>query len=54
MKKNELKAILYDAKRVVADFKQYESIITGDLKDMEHCVSMIREKVTTALRNMED
>ncbi|QQZ58960.1 hypothetical protein JI735_19730 [Paenibacillus sonchi] len=53
MKKNELKPILLDAKRVVADFKQYESIITGDLKEMERCVSMIREKVGTALRNME-
>lgn len=53
MKKNELKPILHDAKRVVADFKQYESIVTGDLKDMERYVALIRNKVGEALRNME-
>ncbi|MFK4472596.1 hypothetical protein ABH897_002320 [Paenibacillus sp. RC73] len=54
LKKGELKAILEDAKRVVEDYKHYESIVTGDLRDMESKCQLIRFKVAAALKNMAE
>lgn len=54
LKKSELKAILEDAKRVVEDYKHYESIVTGDLRDMESKCQLIRFKVAAALKNMAE
>lgn len=54
LKKSQLKDILEDARGVVSDFKEYESIISGDLKDMENYVTLIRFKVAEALKNMAD
>ncbi|GIP08167.1 hypothetical protein J1TS5_03370 [Paenibacillus macerans] len=54
LKKNELKTILEDAKSVVSDYKEYESIVSGDLREMEACVALIREKIAVALTNMAD
>lgn len=54
LKKNELKAILEDAKTVVSNVKDYEAIVTGDLQEMEAYVALIREKVADALKNMAD
>ncbi|MNW45988.1 hypothetical protein D3C74_232650 [compost metagenome] len=54
LKKNELKAILEDAKSVVANFKDYEAIVSGNLQEMEAYVALIREKVADALTNMAD
>ncbi|MFJ2043909.1 DUF6744 family protein [Paenibacillus taichungensis] len=54
LKKNDLKAILEDAKNVVSNFKDYESIVTGNLQEMEAYVSLIRKRVADALANMAD
>ncbi|GIO42234.1 DUF6744 family protein [Paenibacillus apis] len=54
LKKNELKAILEDAKVIVSNVKDYEAIVTGDLQEMEEYVALIREKVASALTNMAD
>lgn len=54
LKKNELKAILEDAKVIVSNVKDYEAIVTGDLQEMEAYVALIREKVASALTNMAD
>lgn len=54
LKKNELKAILEDAKSVVSNYKDYEAIVTGDLQEMEAYVGLIREKIAVALANMAE
>ena len=54
LKKNDLKAILEDAKNVVSNFKDYESIVTGNLQEMEAYVALIRKRVADALANMAD
>lgn len=54
LKKNELKAILEDAKVIVSNVKDYEAIVTGNLQEMEAYVALIREKVASALTNMAD
>ncbi|WP_411347037.1 DUF6744 family protein [Paenibacillus sp. WLX2291] len=54
LKKSELKVILDDAKRIVEDYKQYESIVTGDLQSMDELCLLIRQNVATALQNMAD
>ncbi|WP_068786867.1 DUF6744 family protein [Paenibacillus phocaensis] len=54
LKKNELKAILEDAKAVVSNVKDYEAIVTGDLQEMKTYVALIRKKITDALTNMAD
>lgn len=50
--KGQMKELLDEAKRVAEDYKQYASIISDDLQQMEACVSLIREKVALALVNM--
>lgn len=54
LKKNDLKAILEDAKNVVSNFKDYEIIVTGNLQEMEAYVALIRKRVADALANMAD
>ncbi|GGI98201.1 DUF6744 family protein [Paenibacillus hunanensis] len=54
LRKAELKTLLDDAKRIVEDYKQYESIVTGDLKDMEQLCLSIRQNIAVALQNMAD
>ncbi|MDY7989888.1 DUF6744 family protein [Paenibacillus polymyxa] len=54
LRKGDLKVILDEAKRVVEDYKHYESIVTGDLRDMESKCQLIRQKVAAALKNMAD
>lgn len=50
--KGQVKELLDEAKRVAEDYKQYSSIVTGDLQGMELYVTQIREKVALALANM--
>lgn len=52
LKKGELKILLEEAKRIVEDVKNYESIVTGDLQEMDNLCQGIRENVATALQNM--
>ncbi|WIM38492.1 hypothetical protein PO903_17835 [Paenibacillus sp. PK4536] len=54
LKKTELKVILDDAKRIVEDCEQYETIMNGDLKSIEELCLLIRQKVAMALQNMAD
>jgi hypothetical protein len=50
--KGQVKEILNDAKRVVSDYKQYSSIVTGDLREMEWNVAQISEKVAAILQSI--
>ncbi len=50
--KGHVKEILDEARRVVADYKEYNSIVTGDLKEMEMSVQEIRSLVTAMLEKM--
>lgn len=50
--KGQVKEILDEARRVVEDYKQYVSIVSGDMQEMEGLVVSIREKVAATLTNM--
>lgn len=50
--KGQAKEILDDARRVVEDYKQYTSIISKDINQMEYCVTEIRTKIALMLEKM--
>lgn len=52
LRKDRVKEIIEDAKQIVSDYKQYQSIVTGDLKEMEDCIGQIRGKVAAMLSGL--
>lgn len=43
--KGQVRMLIEDAKRVVADFKDYREVITGAVDDMENHVDLIRQQI---------
>lgn len=43
--KNQLKSLLFDAKNVISDFKEYETILQEEVDSMRNYIDLIRQQV---------
>ncbi|OUM87875.1 MAG: hypothetical protein BAA01_12050 [Bacillus thermozeamaize] len=52
LEKGRVKALLDDAKRVVADFNHYRAIVTQDVEKLERYIDHLRERIALVVRSM--